>query len=725
METSFISIKFKSMLKVTKNIVYSELTKVFMNTKQTESLCYFQFVALRHPLLGNSTKIEIVYNMHTAPAHLINHKMYFRNCEWISGYVTGKLMEPTPHDVFNKVLNISNSSIDKQYMGIIPSTICKCANATTYECTSHKLGQVFPGQVLKINLIVPRLLLSKHLVILIAETAHLPPNGCRVVKASDITQAHTDTGCNQYNYTVWSDKTECELYLSAEGISEIFYVKLQPCPVGVSLQSHLQGCHCDTVLDCDVISVTICNLVDSTILRPANSWISADTVNGSHKYHVSSQCPYDYCLPYSSYLNLSTPDMQCQFNRSGVLCGHCQQDLSAIFGSSRCKHCSNIYLLIIVPIAIAGIVMMMLLFVLKLTVTNGTITTVIFYFNIINTNYSTLLPNCYSPVCVLLSIMNLDLGIETCFYNKMTGYAKICLQLTFPSFLIAIALALIIGSRYSSKVQRLTARQSLPVLATLFLLSYTKILSTVCHVLLFYSNITHLPNKQTQLFWSTDTSVQLFGIKFTILFVTCLFIFIILLLFNMLLLFMRPLLRFRFVSSFKPLLDPYLGPYKDKYYYWTGLQLLMRAVFFSLSAFRKEFSLISGIIILGILLCIQGVTRPFKSRFKNIQESFVLLNLHLLHLIALHDHYNNTSTAVPQYLILVVLLYFMFFIMYTCITMTCGSKIKKLNEFIIKHLIKNKPTKPVELCMQKTTSEIPDVTFNYKEFQEPLVAVTD
>ena len=41
---------------------------------------------------------------------------------------------------------------------------------------------------------------------------------------------------------------------------EIFYVKLLPCPVGFSLQSHLQGCHCDTVLDYDVIFVTKCNL---------------------------------------------------------------------------------------------------------------------------------------------------------------------------------------------------------------------------------------------------------------------------------------------------------------------------------------------------------------------------------------------------------------------------------------------------------------------------------
>ena len=185
--------------------------------------------------------------------------------------------------------------------------------------------------------------------------------------------------------------------------------------------------------------------------------------------------------------------MQRQFNRSGVLCGHYQQGLSAAFGSSRCKQCSNVYLLIIIPLGIAGIVLVIILFVLNLTVTNGTVNTFIFYVNIVNTNYSVLLPNCYSPICAMLSIFNLDLGIETCFYNNMTGYAKMWLQLAFPFYLILMALTLIIGSRYSIKLQRFTARRSLPVLATLFLLSYTKILSTVCYVLFFYSDTTYLP----------------------------------------------------------------------------------------------------------------------------------------------------------------------------------------------------------------------------------------
>ena len=449
--------------------------------------------------------ITIANNFYTAPTHLINIKAHILVCKWLKN-CDCEFNKYNPSDVLPKVVNVANRRVEKENIGTIPSSICKCMSSTSYNCRIHQSDQIFPGQTLTINLIIPQLESSiSNSVAITSEVADLPPNGCRIARASEMIQVHTNTGCNLYKYTVWSNKSECELYLSTEGIPEIFYVRLLPCPVGFSLQD--QRCDCDTVLSYDAIAVTTCSLADWSILRPANSWISADTVNGSHRYHVSPQCPIDYCLPYSSYLNLSIPDRQCQFNRCGVLCGHCQQGLSAVFGSSRCKQCSNVYLLIIIPIAIVGIVLVLLLFVLKLTVTNETVTTFIFYVNIINTNYSTLIPNCHSPICTILFAFNLDLGIETCFYNNMTDYAEMWLQMAFPFYLIFIALMLIVGSHYFSKIKRLTAKKGLPVLATLFLLSYTKILSTICHVLFVYSEIIFLPAMQKKQFWSTDTSV--------------------------------------------------------------------------------------------------------------------------------------------------------------------------------------------------------------------------
>ena len=187
----------------------------------------------------------------------------------------------------------------------------------------------------------------------------------------------------------------------------------------------------------------------------------------------------------------------------------------------------------------AGIILVVSLYLLNLTVTKGTINGIILYANIISIDDSHFLinNNVFQPLQVFISFTNLDLGMETCFYNGMDSYAKMWLQLFFPFYLIIIATLIIIGSRYSSRIFRLTYTRSLPVLATLFLLSYTGVLRTVSTVLFSYFIITHLPSYHQQTVWSIDASVPLFGLKFTILFIVCLVLFLLLIPINIILLF--------------------------------------------------------------------------------------------------------------------------------------------------------------------------------------------
>ena len=96
--------------------------------------------------------------------------------------------------------------------------------------------------------------------------------------------------------------------------------------------------------DCDPILLTIiyqCYIDYSTIRRPAISWVTALTQTNNSKYLISS-CPMDYCLPYSSSVNLFYPNLQCQFIRTKILCSQCQHHLSMVFGSSRCMKCTNV-----------------------------------------------------------------------------------------------------------------------------------------------------------------------------------------------------------------------------------------------------------------------------------------------------------------------------------------------------------------------------------------------
>ena len=265
------------------------------------------------------------------------------------------------------------------------------------------------------------------------------------------------------------------------------------------------------------------------------------------------------------------------------------------------------------------------------------------------------------------------------------------------------------------------------MLATLLLLSYTKTLLTVCQILFFFSSVTQLPNKHTTLFWSVDTGVELFGVKFCILYTVSLIVFSMLLIFQIVLLFPRTVSRWSFINHFKPLLDAYFGPYKDKYPFWTGLQLLIRMSLFSLSALSRKVNLFSGAVLVGIVLCTHGVVYPYKRKYINIQESLVLLDLLAVYVTALYNECENSkyNWLIIRLLIITVLGYFIVLIFSHCIMLMYGDTVKvranKIKEMLMMRWFTRKQTCSESLELEQLSSKIPDVAFNYREFREPLV----
>ena len=303
------------------------------------------------------------------------------------------------------------------------------------------------------------------------------------------------------------------------------------------------------------------------------------------------------------------------------------------------------------------------------------------------------------------------------FYNGMDDYAKMWLQLIFSVYLVFIATLLIITSRYSSKIQRLTAHRALSVLATLFLFSYTKILHTVCSVLFSYSTITSLPSKNTTLGWSVDTHVRLFRPKFLTLFIVCLVLFLMLIPFNAVLIFTRTPSQFKCINRFKPLLDAYQGPYKDRFYYWTGLQLFLRVVFYGISSLERNTNMMIGILILGVLECIFGLHCPFKCKNKNYQELVLLFNLQALFTAS---WYTTSNSIAVNTLVGIATIQFMLLVLYQI------KLCRKINNHLTK-LPVNLQLKACFSCFKLRTSNyakhdielqtaVPDVTYNYKEF---------
>ena len=127
-----------------------------------------------------------------------------------------------------------------------------------------------------------------------------------------------------------------------------------------------------------------------------NFWLGVLYNNGTPEGFIQHRyCPFDYCTSESKYINLINPDQQCNFNRSGLLCGKCKKQLSLVLGSSECKQCSDNYLALLIPFALAGVLLVILLFLLNLTVAAGTLHGLIFYTNIVAANHHIFFPTYY------------------------------------------------------------------------------------------------------------------------------------------------------------------------------------------------------------------------------------------------------------------------------------------------------------------------------------------
>ena len=654
-DTVYIEVMEYSNITFTQNKIYKLITVDIESKYYNFCLfCIFQFVAKQNTsaiLPSYYTIIISDNNFLISKLCTLSFRNLISNCEWILKAV---FYDHNPGIINQQIIQLDHA--------LEPSTILYCSNYSTVT-----LGTVYPGQMLQVELCMP---CSDNNSILYAETQNtlLPISACKVAHQIELVNFITNNS-KIVSYTIVSEANgSCELFLTVSPflyyIYEVFDVQILPCPLGFTLQNGV--CDCDPLLPTDIDT---CYIDQSAISRPANTWISYRQSDTS-KYLISD-CPMDYCLPFSSNIDLHNIDTQCQFNRTGMLCSQCQHPLSMVFASSRCRKCTNVHILITIIVIVAGIVLVVLFYLLNLTVTKGTINGLILYANIVSINDSIFLINdsVLKPLLIFISFTNLHFGIETCFYDGMDSYAKMWLQLLFPVYLILIAFLIIIASRYSYRILRLTYRRSLPVLATLFLLSYTSVLRTVLTVLFSYSTITHLPSGHQELVWSVDASVSLFGLKFTILFIICLVLFLILMFFFITLLFTRYLARFKLINHFKPVLDAFQGSYKDKYYYWVAAQIILRSIFFALYLVQKQIRVFLGaVVLLLFIICFRSIN-PNKVSLVNFQELIVLVNINIIFVAHLYDYHG--MYYVTNLMIGLAFIHFCMIVLYHFLTYAC------------------------------------------------------
>ena len=618
--------------------------------------CFIQTLALYQLPFSDLNTVNIQFSGNTATEHGPNlfgglldrcvlspfAEVYIKQLSLRSQYYNG----------VNYLQNLSN--IASESIASPPVRVCFCDNESEPDCSYQRPPiKVKKGETFKVSLVAVDQVNHSVEANIISSLAH----GGRFSEGQQ-TQS-VGRICTDLTFNVYSQRDYEVINLYADGpcgSSQLSIRKLDiqfldcTCPIGFQRNSDSTTCvcTCDSKLS---PYITNCNFTTSSIIREiTNSWITYVNDTDSPGYVIYPNCPFDYCQPQTDNvsINLNLPngaDAQCAFNRTGTLCGACQEHLSLSLGSSRCLPCHShwpaVFAVVLLTAIIAGVLLVTALLVLNMTVAVGLINAFIFYANIMSANSAVFFPSSEpSFPTVFVAWLNLDLGIDVCFFDGLDIYIKTWLQLAFPVYIISLVVIIIIVSEYSPRFAALIGRKDpIATLATLILLSYAKLLSITITALSF-TDISY-PDGSQETVWLPDGNVKYFRGKHAALVIVALLIILVGVPYTILLLLWQWIVRapswkvFKWTRNTKlnAFIAVYHVPYNSKYRYWTGLLLLVRVILYitasvTVSA-NPEVSLLATNILVGSLFLLKSIInlKVYKKSIMDIVETIVYFNL--------------------------------------------------------------------------------------------------
>ena len=402
-------------------------------------------------------------------------------------------------------------------------------------------------------------------------------------------------------------------------------VNLEKCPFGFKLNKSSGICDCVPLFANNNIK---CDIENGQFEKPMGYWIGETRFEENVSACVV-RCPDGYCQR-TMIVDLEF-DNQCIGNRTGEMCGKCKDGFSKQFGTTDCHKCSNFWLLTIILYILAGILLVVSLFLLRLTISEGLLASVLFYAQLFSINLGLLVySNETRFTTVFISLLNLELGFPLCFYEGMSQAAKHGLQYVFPVYLWLIVAVITFLSRYSNTLAKLVGADCSKVFVTLIYFAYTKLQRTATNVFI-YAIIGTNTNKSFVV-WFYDGSEKYFEGKHLILGLISIFF---------LLFILAPYILFMFLSQwclynswvsrhFKPLIDATLAPFKDRWRFWFGLRLLIITFLILISivvtSYNADAVTYAHIIIITLLLVFQAHIKPYKSKLLHYLDLFFLIN---------------------------------------------------------------------------------------------------
>ena len=219
----------------------------------------------------------------------------------------------------------------------------------------------------------------------------------------------------------------------------------------------------------------------------------------------------------------------------------------------------------------------------------------------------------------------------------MNIYVYSWLQFLFPLYAWFLVGSIILVCHYSQRISRCFGQNPVAVLATLLLMSYSKISSAIIMPLSSTFLTYTYPTEEQHSVWLHDGNVDFFNnhkhvmlALFAVLLLICIFLpYTLLLLGGYWLQAYVHWPIFSWLNKIKPIMDAYYAPYRKNTRYWTGLLLLARGGLFLTFACNTIGSGSVNLLAISSVATTLAITKGqvYEKHYNDVLESSFILNL--------------------------------------------------------------------------------------------------
>ena len=569
-------------------------------------------------------------------------------------------------EIFTKVFVIAERG--PSWISSNARRVCFCNKSQDNPCiTKVKAFKQFPGERFTVSVIAVGQMNGSTLGMINTRLVNDDHQSHTFVRIDQPT-TEAKAACVEISFTIYSNRSTAKISFTPETSNKAIWhykrsvlnltISLSPCPFGFKLtQTTPYECICDPLLSkIQKTQTVLCNISNQSLsVHQRRVWLGcldhvleSDSFKVCNSLIISYDCGY-YCAEAVRVLNSSALDSQCLPGHTGTLCGACKPGYSRVLGHKlQChENCSYInFPFLLVFFLASGVLLVVFIMALNLTITEGTLNGILVYSMVIQSQgfFPENLSG-FGKVCwIFVSWINLELGIEACFYKNMNAYQQVWISFILIFYFISIQIIIIYLNRRFLFFTRLFGRNVIKTLATVFILVYSNIVSTSLRVIHFAALYVSDPNKAPRsiLVWYYDGNIPYLGPKHAPLFVMALVFYISALFFVFSLLLIQWLQKrssfwyLRWVVRLRPFYEAYTGPCHDNYRFWPGFLILTRTGLYAVNNFYvahtgsvahiKMFVTAAICIVVMSMACIfpHGV---YKKWLLNVLEFSFLLNI--------------------------------------------------------------------------------------------------